>query len=110
MWTQTAVLACGLWIASGTAPPCSAMEGSIMHASPIMSSDKAEGTISAIDMDAKSFTLQTKNGDVVVRTSDKTVFSLDGKDSTMAAALKAGRKATVEHKDRTAIRVDVTSA
>lgn len=109
MWTQSAVIACGVLLAAVAMPAIGAAGSGDAALVCGMAADKAEGTILAVDMDSKSFTLHTKSGDVEVRTSDKTVFTLDGKESTMAAAIKSGRKATVEHKDRTAIRVDVTS-
>jgi hypothetical protein len=75
----------------------------------LAAANNAEGTIKTVDSAKKMFTLTTKDGDLDVMVTDTTVYTLDGKTSTMADALKAGRTAKVTHTDRTASRVEVTS-
>jgi hypothetical protein len=109
MWTQTLILACGVACAAGAAPLAGSTGATLTPTIQMLDNEKAEGTITAIDLSKKSFTIDTRGGKIDVMTSDSTVYTLDGKESTMAAALKSGRKAKVEHKDRSAIRVDVTT-
>jgi hypothetical protein len=79
-------------------------------AAPVFFADEKvdEGSIKSVDSTAKSFVLTVSGKDVTVRVDANTKYILDGKDSTMAEALKAGYKAKVTHKDGLASKVDAT--
>ena len=69
----------------------------------------ASGTIRSVDLEGKSFVLTTGQGDLALGVTQHTTFKLDGKESTMRDALRAGAKATVVHEGRVASSVDVAS-
>lgn len=73
----------------------------------------AEGTIKSVDASKNEFVLSHGVGgdkkDTTVKVTAATKYTLDGKDSTMAEALKVGNIAKVTHTDGTATRVDAKS-
>ena len=73
-------------------------------------STTAEGSIKSVDPSKKSFTLHAKDGDMEIQVTDSTAYTLDGKASTFQDAVKAGRTAVVNHTNKTASKVDVTSS
>ena len=73
------------------------------------------GTIKSVDATAKTFVLAVTGGrDLTFTVNDKTAITLDGKDSTLDAAVKADNAATVNYtrsgQDRIATKVTVTTA
>jgi ABC-type Fe3+-hydroxamate transport system substrate-binding protein len=74
------------------------------------------GTIKSVDANAKTFVLAVTGGrDLTFTVNDKTVITLNAKDSNFVAAIKADSKATVNYtrageKDRVATKVEVTAA
>ena len=88
-------------------------ERSLPSANPMVTSvESAEGTIAGVDLEKKSFTLRVgSDGHTLeLKVTDRTAFKLDGKDSSMAEAVKTGRTAKVSHEDKVASRVDVKSS
>ena len=72
--------------------------------------DKTEtGKIKSVDASNNRFVITVGDRDVTIRVDDKTKYTLDGKESTMGAALKVNGTAKVKHKDFLAHKVDVTS-
>lgn len=73
----------------------------------------SEGTVKSVDTKANSFVLAMGLGkdakEITVKVNGDTKYTLDGKSSTMEAALKAGNKAKVKHTDNTATQVDATT-
>ena len=74
-----------------------------------------DGTIKSVDAQAKTFVLTREPSPMTFTVNDKTVFTLDGKESTFEAAIKADRKASVTYvrgdaQTRTASKVQVTTA
>ena len=65
-----------------------------------------DGVIKSVDPTANSFILTVSGKDVTLKVDSATKYMLDGKDSTMADALKAGYKSKVTHKDGKASKVD----
>ncbi len=85
------------------------------HAS-LEATDIAHGVIEKVAPEAMEFTLRVDEEpeamsakSMVLKVNDKTVYTLDGRASTMKDALKVDRQATVSHEDKVAIRVDVRS-
>jgi len=72
------------------------------------------GAIKSVDATAKSFVLDLPARPLTFSTDDKTAFTLDGKESTFAAAIKEGATAAVTYTRagdvRTATKVEVTTA
>jgi hypothetical protein len=70
----------------------------------------AEGTIKSVDSTKNEFVLSVGVGndkkDVTIKVNATTKYTLDGKDSTMADALKAGNMAKATHTDNVATKVD----
>ena len=70
----------------------------------------AEGTVKSADAKAMSFVLTgADKKDITIKVTKDTKYTLDGKDSTMEAALKAGNTAKVTHTDMTASKVAAMS-
>ncbi len=72
-----------------------------------------EGAIKSVDAKAKTFVLDLKARPLTFTVNDKTVITLDGKDSTFESAIKPHLKASVTYTrsgdDRIATKVEVTS-
>lgn len=75
------------------------------------------GTIEAVTLDRNEFTLEVKSDQqlmgakqLTIKVHDKTLYTLDGQDSTRDMALKKDREATVTHEEQLASRVDVRTA
>ena len=66
-----------------------------------------DGSIKSVDEKGMSFVVTSSGGDVTVRVNADTVFTLDGKDSTMRDALRVGASAHIVHRDNLASRVEV---
>ncbi|MCA9310379.1 MAG: hypothetical protein KDA21_04185 [Phycisphaerales bacterium] len=67
-----------------------------------------QGSIKSIADDKTSFTLTVaEDKEQVITFNKKTTFTLDGQESTLDLALKAGRNATITHVDGVATRIDV---
>lgn len=71
---------------------------------------KVTGTITSVDAEAGSFVLATADAEITVKVTKKTKYLVNGKKSTMAAALQSGASAEVLHKAGTALKVSVTIA
>ncbi len=89
------------------------------QAAPQMLADKEapqskSGKIKSVDAKAKTFVLDLAARPLTFTVNDKTVITLDGKESTFEAAIKAEMKAAVSYTrsgdDRIATKVEVTSA
>ena len=55
------------------------------------------GTIKSVDLQAKSFVLSREPSPMTFSVTDKTVVTLDGKESTLEAAMKLDLKASVTY-------------
>jgi hypothetical protein len=106
MLTSIAAVAC-LTFSAGELPCPTSINPVELTVAPL--AESATGTISNVDSAKKIFTLNTKSGNIEVKISDSTEFTLDGKAASMADAIKIGREATVSHENRVASRVDVKS-
>ena len=71
--------------------------------------ETAEGSIRSVDPEGMGFVLTTAGGDVSLKVSAKTSFTLDGKESSMREAVKVGARARVAHEAGQATRVDVST-
>lgn len=80
------------------------------HTAPLVGSRSFEGVIRATDEEAKTVTLDNSEGETLrVSFDDETRYTLNGKASTRAEAVKVGRSAVVTYNDeRLAIRFAVT--
>lgn len=72
------------------------------------------GEIKAVDAKAKTFEVTLPARPLTFKVTDKTVITLDGKESTFDAAIKPERKVTVTYtkagdEDRVASKVEVIS-
>lgn len=71
--------------------------------------EELTGTIGSVDAKGASFTLVTAAGELSIQVDNDTVFTLDGRDSTRAEALRRGAHARVSRRDLIARRVEVTT-
>ena len=71
--------------------------------------ETTNGKIETIDLVTMTFEIKTDGRVVKFRTSEDTVFQLDGREVGMKEALSPGRRARVQHKDGLAATVKVTS-
>jgi hypothetical protein len=69
----------------------------------------ANGTIKEVDTERSRFVLATGEQEVEISYTRRTQFTLNGEESTMEEALKAGHEANVRHRNNIAIRVDATA-
>lgn len=67
------------------------------------------GAIKSVDAANDRFVVTVGERDVTFRVNERTQYTLDGEESTMAAALKVGADAKVTHEDYLASKVAVTS-
>jgi len=72
--------------------------------------DVASGKVQGIDSRAMTFTIKKTGGTQTFRTSEDTLFTLDGREVGMMEALKEGRSARVTYANGVASKVDVTSS
>jgi hypothetical protein len=73
--------------------------------------DTLHGRIASIDALNKTFGVKVgENDETRITYNDKTIYTLNGKESTMDKAIKVGHTVVVTHKDKIASRVDATSA
>jgi hypothetical protein len=70
----------------------------------------AEGKIKSVDAGAMTFVLTVEDNDITVKVTESTKYMLDGKASTMEAALKPGFQAKVTHANSVASVVDAWSS
>ncbi len=64
-----------------------------------------DGTIRSVDMEGRSFVIESDGKTISIRVDDNTRYMLDGKTSTMTEVVKTSAKVKVSHKDHLAVLV-----
>jgi len=111
----TMTLAAACIAAGGIAMTGSPATGAPLEEMRVLSeSSMAEGIIEAVRADKMEFDLRVETNEgaseiITITVKEDTAYTLDGEASTMPEALAVGREATVEHEDKVASRVDVTT-
>jgi len=67
------------------------------------------GKVDGVDRARMTFTVKANGASTMFKTSEETVFLLDGRETGMFDALAAGRTAHVTHNGAVASRVEVSS-
>lgn len=109
-FTRIACLICVLTLGGLTSLSYTAQSQSDVSALNMVQSERDRGVIADVDRENKTFALERSGGSkITIRVTDETSFTLDGEESTMEEALRAGHEAVVTHSGRVAESVDATS-